>query len=112
MERIDRWFEGAYGHGTACLATKDNAPLRWHRGPRTRPPNPWPSNQKIREERVLSLPQAKPQTDEWMRAVSNYDHKATIVLVLQPLQRDIDTSYAPIADGVSGEDLRRAGALP
>ncbi|MCK2245287.1 MULTISPECIES: hypothetical protein [unclassified Crossiella] len=46
-----------------------------------------------------------PVSDAWIEAVAGYEGGAKVVLVLQPLPRDIDTTFVPRAEGVTGDDL-------
>lgn len=46
-----------------------------------------------------------PVSDAWIQAASEYEGAAKIVVIQQPLPRDIATTYAEPTVGVSGEDL-------
>jgi hypothetical protein len=46
-----------------------------------------------------------PVSDAWIQAVAEYEGHAKIVVVQEPLPRDIATTYAEPAVGVSGQDM-------
>jgi hypothetical protein len=48
---------------------------------------------------------AIPVSDGWAQAVEGYDRAAKVVILREPVPRDIATTYAPAWEGVLGPDL-------